>query len=73
MLESRIEKLRSLESKVKANTVCSKSNCPVSLDPRTTDERFGNESALQLEKEQGPGKEMHDRIERFRQSQVVSK
>ena len=43
MLESRIDKLRSLENKIARDTVCSKKNCPVSIDPRTTQERFKNE------------------------------
>ena len=43
MLESRIDKLRQLECKIARDTVCSKKNCPVSIDPRTTQERFKNE------------------------------
>ena len=64
MLEARIEKLRYLESKVKTDTVCSKENCPVALDPRTTSERFGNSVEEDLNCD--PNKEMKERIERFR-------
>ena len=42
MLEERIEKLRKIESKIIADTVCSKKTCPVSIDARTTEERIGN-------------------------------
>ena len=48
MLEARIEKLRSVENQVKTESACSKKNCPVSLDPRTTSERIGNDSALPM-------------------------
>ena len=67
MLQQRIEKLRSLEAKVISDTVCSKKNCPVSLDPRTTSERYQN--AELIRPEAIPGKELRDRIDRFRTTQ----
>ena len=66
MLESRIEKLRKLESRVKKETVCSKMNCPVSLDPRTTSERYGNNDENEDYIANETNKDMRDRIERFR-------
>ena len=72
MLESRIEKLRSLESMVKGDTRCSKKSCPVSLDPRTTQERFGNDSSTLVgtngKSVEEPLKDMRERIDRFRTS-----
>ena len=49
MLEARIEKLRKLESQVKSDTYCTKDNCTVAIDPRTTSERYQNDSALSAE------------------------
>ena len=66
MLESRIEKLRVLEAQVKTDTVCSKKNCPVAIDARTTQERYGNASAEGAKLDQAQNKETRARIERFR-------
>ena len=53
--------------------LCTKKNCPVSLDPRPTAERIGNDSALQMNGNdtivEESGQEVRERIERFRNSQ----
>ena len=67
MLESRIEKLRQLEGRVKSDSVCTKDNCTVAIDPRTTQERYLNETEMSNELA-GPNREVRERIERFRSS-----
>lgn len=62
VLESRIEKLRKMESKVNRDMICSKKTCPTSIDPRTTQERSG--------KYQKPNKnEFQSQIARYRSQQ----
>ena len=70
MLESRIDKLRSLESKIKTDTVCTKKNCPVALDPRTTSEKFLNEEQTSFD--QQLAREARERIERFKATQQMN-
>ena len=41
-------------------------NCPVSLDPRTTSERYGNNDENEDYIANETNKDMRDRIERFR-------
>ena len=66
MIESRIEKLRDLEAQVKTDTVCTKKNCPVSLDQRTTQERYRNDPPSGVPIPERASKETRERIERFR-------
>lgn len=67
MLQSRIEKLRALESKVnKEDAFCTKKTCPVAIDPRTTAERYRNESAEGFVADNTFNKDVRARIERFR-------